>query len=205
MLKWIAAVVLSMGIYGVALLMAVENVILPLPSELIMPLAGFAASRGMLSLAGVIIAGTTGSVLGALPLYYLARVAGEQRVKHWVTTHRRWLLIRSADIDRSKRWFERHGNLAVSIGQLVPGVRGMISLPAGYVKMNVFAFLLYKFIGTAVWCGLLAYAGYTLGTRFNDVHEYVGPAGDAVLAGVLLWGGIVVWKRRKGKKLGTAG
>jgi membrane protein DedA with SNARE-associated domain len=203
MLKWILAVVLSMGIYGVALLMAVENVILPLPSELIMPLAGFAASRGMMSLPAVIIAGTMGSALGALPLYYLARIAGEQRMKHLVSTHRRWLLIRIADIDKSKRWFEKHGSLAVIIGQLVPGVRGMISLPAGYVKMNVFAFLLYKFIGTAVWCALLAYAGHTLGTRFDDVHKYVGPVGDAVLAGLLLWGGIVVWKRRKGKKRGA--
>jgi membrane protein DedA with SNARE-associated domain len=203
MLKWIVAVVLSMGIYGVALLMAIENVILPLPSELIMPLAGFAASRGIMSLAGVILAGTTGSTLGALPLYYLARIAGEQRVKHLVATHRRWLLIRTTDIDKSGRWFEKHGSLAVIIGQMVPGVRGMISLPAGYVKMNVFAFLLYKFIGTAVWCGLLAYAGYTLGTRFDDVHKYVGPAGDVVFAGLLLWGGIVVWKRRKGKKRGA--
>lgn len=203
MVKWIVALVLSMGIYGVALLMAIENVILPLPSELIMPLAGFAASRGKMSLAGVIIAGAMGSVLGALPLYYLARFAGEQKVKHWATKHGRWLLIRGADIDRSKRWFEKHGSIAVSMGQVVPGVRGMISLPAGYSRMNVLAFLLFKFLGSIVWCAVLACAGHTLGTRFDEVYKYVGPVGDVVLAGLLLWGGIVLWKRRKGKKRGA--
>src|SRR4051812_47166591 len=155
MIKWIVGLVTSMGIYGVALLMAIENVVLPLPSELIMPLGGFAASRGQMSLAGVIIAGTLGSVIGALPLFYLARTAGEEKVKHWVTKHGRWLMLRPADLDKPKRWFAKHGSLAVIIGQIIPGVRGLISLPAGYAKMNVFAFMLYNLIGTAVWCAVL--------------------------------------------------
>lgn len=200
MIKWIVGLVSSMGIFGVALLMAIENVVLPLPSELIMPLAGFAASRGRMSLVGVIIAGTVGSVLGALPLYCLARTAGEQKTKHWVTKHGRWLLLRPADLDKPKRWFAKHGSLAVIIGQIIPGVRGLISLPAGYAKMNVFAFLLYNFIGTIVWCGVLAYIGKELGAHFKDVQKYLGPAGWVVLAGLLIWGGIVLWKRRKGKK-----
>jgi membrane protein DedA with SNARE-associated domain len=200
MIKWIVGLVTSMGIYGVALLMAIENVVLPLPSELIMPLAGFAVSRGQMSLAGVIIAGTIGSVAGALPLYYLARTAGEDKVKHWVTKHGRWLLLRPSDLDKPKRWFAKHGSLAVIIGQIIPGVRGLISLPAGYAKMNVFAFLLYNFIGTIVWCGVLALIGHQLGVHYKEVHKYLGPAGWVVLAGLLVWGGIVLWKRRKGKK-----
>jgi membrane protein DedA with SNARE-associated domain len=200
MIKWIVGLVTSMGIYGVALLMAIENVILPLPSELIMPLAGFAASRGRMSLAGVIIAGTIGSVIGALPLYYLARTAGEEKMKHWVTKHGRWLLLRPQDLDKPKRWFGKHGSLAVIVGQIIPGVRGLISLPAGYAKMNVFAFLLYNFIGTIVWCGVLAYVGQQLGAHFKVVHKYLGPIGWVVLTGLLVWGGIVIWKRRKRKK-----
>ena len=200
MIKWIVGLVSSMGIYGVALLMAIENVVLPLPSELIMPLAGFAASRGQMSFAGVIIAGTIGSVLGALPLYYLARTAGEDKMKHWVTKHGRWLLLGPSDLDRPKRWFAKHGSLAVIIGQIIPGVRGLISLPAGYAKMNVFAFMLCNLIGTVVWCGVLAYIGQQLGVHFKEVHKYLGPAGWVVLAGLLVWGGIVLWKRRKKKR-----
>ena len=199
MIKWIVGLVSSMGIYGVAILMAIENVVLPLPSELIMPLAGFASSRGRVSLAGVIIAGTIGSVVGALPLYYLARTAGEEKLKHWVTKHGRWLLLRPADLDKPKRWFARHGSLAVILGQIIPGVRGLISLPAGYAKMNVFAFLLYNLIGTIVWCAILAYAGHALGVHFKEVHKYVAPAGWVVLASLVVWGGIVLWRRRKGK------
>ena len=203
MVKWIVGLVMSMGIYGVALLMAIENVILPLPSELIMPLAGFAASRGQLSLAGVIIAGSIGSVVGALPLYYLARIAGEHKVKRWITKYGRWVLLRPTDLDRPTRWFKRHGSVAVILGQIIPGVRGLISLPAGYAKMNVFAFLLYNFIGTVFWCAILAYAGHALGARFKDVHKFLGPAGYVVLAGLLVWGGIVIWRRRKGKARGA--
>jgi membrane protein DedA with SNARE-associated domain len=203
MIKWIVGLVTSMGIYGVALLMAIENVFLPLPSELIMTLAGFAASRGQMTLAGAITAGTIGSVLGGLPLYYLARVVGEEKLKHWVTQHGRWLLLRPSDLDKPKRWFAKHGNSAVLIGQLIPGVRGLISLPAGYAKMNVFAFLLYNFLGTVVWCGVLAYIGMQLGTHWKVVHKYLGPAGWVALAGLLVWGGILLWKRRKGKKRGA--
>jgi membrane protein DedA with SNARE-associated domain len=199
MIKWIVGLVTSMGIYGVALLMAIENVVLPLPSELIMPLGGFAASRGRMSLAGVIIAGTTGSVLGALPLYYLARTVGEEKLKHWVAKHGRWLLLRPGDLEKPKRWFVKHGSLAVVVGQLIPGVRGLISLPAGYAKMNVFLFLLCNFIGTVVWCAVLAYIGQQLGVHFKVVHKYLGPAGWVVLAGLFMWGAIVLWKRRKGK------
>jgi membrane protein DedA with SNARE-associated domain len=205
MIKWIVGLVSSMGIYGVALLMAIENVVLPLPSELIMPLAGFAASRGRMSLAGVIIGGTVGSVLGALPLYYLARTAGEEKLKHWVTKHGRWLLLRPTDVDKPKRWFEKHGSLAVLVGQIIPGVRGLISLPAGYAKMNVMAFILYNFLGTVVWCGVLAYVGMQLGVHFKAVHKYLGPIGWVVLAGLLGWGGIVIWKCRKKRKRGANG
>jgi membrane protein DedA with SNARE-associated domain len=203
MIKWIVELVTSMGIYGVALVMAIENVVLPLPSELIMTLGGFAASRGRMSLAGVIIAGTAGSVLGALPLYYLARMAGEDKLKHWVSKHGHWLLLRPRDLDKPARWFARHGSFAVIIGQLIPGVRGLISLPAGYAKMNVLAFLLYNFIGTVVWCAVLAYIGQQLGVHYQVVHEYLGPAGWVVLAGLLAWGGIVLWRRRERRKRGA--
>ena len=203
MIKWIVGLVSSMGIFGVALLMAIENVVLPLPSELIMPLAGFAASRGKMSLAGVILAGTVGSVLGALPLYHLARTAGEQKLKHWVTKHGRWLMLRPADLDKPKRWFAKHGSLAVIIGQIIPGVRGLISLPAGYAKMNVLAFLLYNFIGTIVWCGVLAYIGKSSARTSRTCTNTSGRPAGSCSPVCFIWGGIVLWKRRKGKKRGA--
>src|SRR5580765_5823726 len=119
MLSLIAHFVGTLGYLGVALLMAVENVIFPLPSELIMPLAGFLAGRGYMSLPGVIIAGSVGSVAGALPVYWMARKVGEERIAHWIESHGRWLRIRARDIDAANARFKRHGGLAVFLSQLI--------------------------------------------------------------------------------------
>jgi membrane protein DedA with SNARE-associated domain len=197
MLHWIAHLVMSAGYWGVGLLMAIENVVLPLPSELIMPLAGFAAARGKMSIGGVILAGTIGSVLGALPVYYLARIAGEEKVMRWIERHGRWLLLKHKDLERPKKWFDEHGAVAVGIGQLVPGVRGLISIPAGYADMNVLLFALVNFLGTILWCTVLAYAGKLLGTHYKEIHKFLGPAGWVALAALLGAGIWWVLKRRR--------
>lgn len=196
---WITHLVASLGYTGVGLLMAIENVVLPIPSELIMPLAGFLAARGRMTLWGVVLVGTIGSVVGALPVYYAARLLGQERVRDWIARHGRWLLIRRDALDRPHRWFERHGAAAVGFGQLVPGVRGLISLPAGFARMNVLAFAFWNFVGTVVWCTVLAWLGALLGRHYAAVHRYVAPAGWALL-GVLLLGGAWWVLRRRARR-----
>jgi len=195
MFHWIVAWVASMSYWGVALLMAIENVVLPLPSELIMPLSGYLSQRGAMVLWGVIAAGTIGSVLGALPLYYLARIVGKERVTDWVDRHGRWLLVRGRDLERANERFAGNNFTAVALSQIVPGVRGLISLPAGFAEMNVGLFLLANLAGTVVWCAALAVAGRVLGANFARIHKFLGPVGWAVLA--VLLGALIVWGMRR--------
>jgi membrane protein DedA with SNARE-associated domain len=182
MLRWIAGLVGAFGYPGVALLMAIENIVLPLPSELIMPLAGFETGTGRMTLLGVIIAGSIGSVLGALPVYAFARSVGEDRVSHWLDAHGRWFLVSGRDMKRADARFKRHGGVAVLVSQILPGARGLISLPAGIARMNISWFAVTNFAGTIVWCSVLAVAGHMLGVHFARVNEMLGPIGWVILA-----------------------
>jgi membrane protein DedA with SNARE-associated domain len=175
--------------------MAVENIVLPIPSELIMPFAGFKTARDQMTLLGVIIAGTVGSVLGGLPLYYAGYALGEDRLKRWVERYGKWVLLRGKDLERVSARFSGNSFLDVTLGQLVPGVRGMISIPAGVARMNVGLFLLANFIGTIVWCTVLAVAGRLLGRNFTQIHKFLGPAGWAILG--LLVVALAVWLVRR--------
>jgi len=147
MVQWIENLMTSLGYLGIVLLMFVENVFPPIPSELIMPLAGFTASRGDLNLALVILAGTVGSVLGALPLYFLGRLVGEERLVAWADRYGKWLTVRGKEIRKADDWFDRHGHKTVLFGRLVPGVRSLLSIPAGLSEMPMPKFLLYTSIG----------------------------------------------------------
>ncbi len=186
MAKWVISTIESTGYLGIVFLMFLENVFPPIPSELIMPLAGFLAAEGKQNLAAIIIAGTVGSVLGALPLYYAGVLLGEQRLKAFAGKHGRWLTVSTEDLDRAKKWFEQHGGLAVLICRLVPGLRSLISIPAGIAKMNIAAFLFYSAIGAGLWTALLASAGYLLGAKFEDVGKYLNPASYFVLAAIVV-------------------
>jgi membrane protein DedA with SNARE-associated domain len=161
--------------------MAVENVVLPIPSELIMPLAGFKTAHDQMTLLGVIIAGTLGSVLGGLPLYYAGYALGEERPRQWIERYGKWVLLRGRDLDRASNRFSGNSFLDVTLGQLLPGVRGLISIPAGVARMNVGLFLLANLIGTLVWCTVLAVAGRLLGRNFTEIHQFLGPTGWAIL------------------------
>jgi membrane protein DedA with SNARE-associated domain len=197
MLEWIGDLIGLGGLWGVAALMAIENVFLPLPSELIMPLAGYAASRGRMTLINVVLFGTIGSVVGALPLYYGARVLGRENVKRWIERHGRWLMVSKRDLDRASDRFEKRGLLAVFLGQLLPGVRGLISIPAGFTRMNVLVFIAANFLGTILWCGVLAYLGAILGPSFPAVDKLLGPAGWIIVVSLIAGGTIWLVRRRK--------
>jgi membrane protein DedA with SNARE-associated domain len=187
MTKWIMNLIASSGYLGIVFLMFTENVFPPIPSEFIMPLAGFMVTEDKFSLVGVIVAGTLGSVLGALPLYYVGARVGEERLKKFAERYGRWLTVSPEDIDRADVWFDRHGVKAVLFCRLVPGIRSFISIPAGFNRMNLGSFLLFTTIGASIWTSLLAYAGFVLGTNFRQVGEYLDIATYFVFGTIIIF------------------
>ena len=181
MFIWMTDVITSLGYAGVAVLMFLENVFPPIPSELVVPLAGFVAATGRLRLDVVIAAGSVGSLAGAVLWYDVGRRVGERRLRSWVEAYGKWLTVSPRDLDRAAAWFERHGPVAVLVGRLVPGVRTFVSLPAGVARMPFGTFLLYSTLGTAAWTTLLAVAGLLLEANFTRVGRYVDVATNVLL------------------------
>lgn len=194
MSDWIIGLVRSGGYAGIVFLMTVENLFPPIPSELIMPLAGYLAASDALVLWGAIAAGTLGSVVGAVALYYAGRRLGSERLKRFADRHGCWLAVSRSDIERSEQWFERRGALAVLLCRLVPGIRSMISLPAGMARMNLGVFLLATTVGSAVWASVLACAGYWLGRNFATIEQWIGWLTMAVIAALSAWYLQRVWR-----------
>lgn len=200
MFEWITGVVSTLGYFGVAGLTFLENLFPPIPSELVIPLAGFVAARGELRLDMVIVTGSLGSLAGALLYYEIGRRIGEQRLRAWVERHGRWLTLSPRDLDRAAGWFERHGRLALLIGRLVPGVRTFISLPAGFARMPLVPFLLYSTLGTVAWTAALAFAGVVLQSQFTIVADYIDAFANALLIGLgamLLWRYLRCWRESR--------
>ncbi len=197
MANWVIRFIMSSSYGGVVLLMLIENLFPPIPSEFILPLGGYLAHQGRLTLPGVIAAATVGAVLGALPLYWVGRRIGEARLKQFADRHGRWLALSCADIDRATAWFARHGAWAVLLGRLVPGVRSLISIPAGIQRMSLPVFLAYTALGSAVWSAVLAGAGYALGRQFRQVGAWLDPVSWVVLGGLVLAYGWRVVRHRK--------
>jgi len=175
------------GYLGVFALMALENIFPPIPSELIMPFAGFVAARGDLHVVGVLLAGTAGSVAGALPWYYAGKVYGKERLEKLADRHARWLTVTHGDIEHAMDAFEKHGRKVVLLGRLIPAIRTLISVPAGLAKMSMAQFLLYSTVGSLIWTGVLTGAGYLLESQYERVAQYVDPVSKAVLIGLLGW------------------
>jgi membrane protein DedA with SNARE-associated domain len=187
MFDWITGFVEQSGYFGIALLMLLENVFPPIPSELIMPLAGYSAVRGQLNIVLVIAAGSLGSLLGALLWYYVGRWLGYERVRRFAGRHGRWLTITPGEVDNARDWFRRHCGKAVFIGRLVPAIRTLISIPAGVAEMGLVKFLIYTTAGTVLWTGLLAGAGYLLGSQYQQVSTWLGPVSNVIVGGLVVW------------------
>ena len=187
MFDWISGFIDSVGMVGIALLMFLENVFPPIPSELIMPLAGFNAASGEQSLVAVLVAGTAGSLAGALLWYWIGRRIGADRLKRLARKHGRWLTITPEDIDKSNEWFGRYGGLAVLIGRLVPTVRTFISVPAGVAEMPILKFLAYTTFGTVFWTAFLTLAGYWLQSQYTAVSAWMNPVSTGVVVILIGW------------------
>lgn len=177
----------TLGVFGITLLMFLENIFPPIPSELIMPLAGYRASQVGGSIVAVIVAGSLGSLLGVVPWYYAGRALGKRRVKRLSKRYGRWLTLSPGDVEAANGWFRRHGPLAVLFGRLVPTVRTLISVPAGVARMPLWKFLAYSAAGTAIWTSGLALAGYLLGqAAFEVVQDYIEPVSNVVFAIIVI-------------------
>lgn len=185
MTEWIRTVVETWGAAGVFLLMFLENVFPPIPSELIMPLAGYQARQADGSLLLSIVAGSLGALAGALLWYAIGRAVDEERLKAWCARNGRLLTLSPRDIDKADRWFGRHGGKAVFFGRLVPTVRTFISVPAGVARMKLSTFFVFTLAGTTLWTALLALGGYAAGGA-AAVEAWVSPISNAVLILIVL-------------------
>lgn len=186
MFEWMKSSIADLGYPAIAFFMFLENAIPPIPSEFIMPLGGFLTEQEELSFVGIVIAGTIGSVAGTLPLYYLGRFIREERLKHWIAKYGKWIAISEMDVERAMDWFDRHGGKAVLICRLIPGLRSLISIPAGAARMDMTRFLCYTVMGTGLWTSILAYAGVLLGENYEKVETYLGPISYLVLLLIFL-------------------
>jgi membrane protein DedA with SNARE-associated domain len=192
MSDWIIDIVASLGYIGIALLTLVENIFPPIPSELIMPLAGFQSARGGMSFWGAVAAGSAGSLAGTCGWYWAGLKVGEDRLRSWIERHGRWLALDLDDIDRAKSWFDRYGVWAVFFCRMIPALRTLISLPAGFNRMPLASFLLPSTIGTFLWTAGLTYIGRLLGANYQQVKDYVGVVSWIVIGNIAV---IYVWRQ----------
>ncbi|MFC0503189.1 DedA family protein [Micromonospora costi] len=205
---WVAGVIDATGVLGVALLVALESVVPPIPSEVVLAMAGFLAGEGRFNVVVVALAATAGSLAGALILYWLGAAVGEDRLKRWLD---RLPLVDLDDLERADRWFERYGRWAVFLGRMMPVVRSLVSIPAGANRMPLPEFVALTTLGSGIWNALFVGGGYALGSRWQDVERYstwfdYGIIGIFALM-IVLW---VVKKvrrrsRRRGRQSVTAG
>lgn len=185
--------------WGIFFLMMLENVIPPVPSEVIMGIAGIAAAEGKLNLAGILAAGTLGTVLGNLVWYEIGRRFGYERLKPWVDRWSRWLTMEWQDVENLRRHFLRHGGKTVFVFRFLPFGRTMISLPAGLMHMGFGKFVLYTAAGSLVWNVILVGVGYWLKTNIDEIDRYVGPIVMVIVAALVLtyiWR-VITWKPRQ--------
>ncbi len=191
-LDWVVTLMRTIGAPGVGVATALETVFPPVPSEVVLPLAGFTASQGYYGLVAAIAWATAGSVVGALVLYYLGVAWGLERV---MATADRLPLVGADDVQRSIDWFGSHGRRAILLGRLVPGVRSLISIPAGIDRMPLVTFVGYTLAGSLLWNGALIVAGYLLGSQWHVVERWVGDVSGFVY--LVLAAAVVVFVARR--------
>ena len=197
--NWVQDVINQFGYFGVALLVVIENVFPPIPSEIVLPFAGFVAQQSAsaanaavgvaqsdTSVIGMMIAATVGSVVGALILYFVSAAIGPERLRAFVERFGKWFGVKSADLVRAEAWFDRRSFVAVLVGRCVPLIRSIVSIPAGFRRMKLTSFILLTAVGSAVWNIALIGAGALVGDQWERVGEYVGVLQWLVIGAILV-------------------
>ena len=197
--NWVQDVINQFGYFGVALLVVIENVFPPIPSEIVLPFAGFVAQQGAsavnaaadaaqsdTTVVGMMIAATVGSVVGALILYFVSAAIGPERLRGFVERFGKWFGVKSTDLVRAEAWFDRRSTAAVLVGRCVPLIRSIVSIPAGFRRMKLTSFVVLTAIGSAVWNIALIGAGAVLGDQWERVGEYVGVFQWLVIGAILV-------------------
>ncbi|MEV4362983.1 DedA family protein [Nonomuraea sp. NPDC051941] len=200
MTDWLVGLMETLGAPGAGLAIALENLFPPLPSEVILPLSGFTASRGEMDLLDVLVCTTLGSVIGALALYWVGALLGRERT---LAIAAKLPLVKTSDIEKTEAWFLRHGRKTVFFGRMIPIFRSLISVPAGVERMPLVPFTLLTATGSLIWNTIFVMAGYLLGENWSLVEAYVGIGSKVVLALVVLalvvFVGVRLAERRKGR------
>lgn len=187
---FIISVISTMGYGGIVLLMAIESACIPLPSEIIMPFAGYLVFKGEMTLWGIALAGAIGCVIGSIPAYYLGMYGGRPLVEKYG----KYVLISKHDLDMADHWFEKHGDIIIFIARLLPAVRTFIAFPAGVARMNMGKFIAYTFVGSLIWCWVLGYAGMKFGQHWEDLKVYLHEFHYVIIAAGVIF---VVWYVRR--------
>jgi len=200
MTEWVQRMIDQAGYVGLFLFSIFQNFFPPLPEEVVFPQAGYAAQRGNLAFWGIVAAGTIGATLGALVVFFIGRKLGEKRIHDWADKHGKWFTISGEDIDKMDRYFESHGHVAVFVCRLVPGLRSVVSIPAGFSKMSVVKFVIAYASAAFLWTLGLTYAGFFLGQNFNNVDRYLNFYTYAVLGLAVIAYVFRLVKHRGGKK-----
>ena len=193
--EWVLAIMAKFGYLGIIFAMFAENVYPPIPSEVIMPAAGFAVARGDLNLLLVIVSGTLGSVLGALPLYYFGSLFNKQRLIDFTEKYGKYVFVKPDDVISADDWFNKHGKKAVFFGRMVPGIRSLISIPAGMNKMPLLPFIILTTAGAAIWTTLLTLAGYHFGQNYEVIEKFLAPYSKTFLGAAIVI--VIIWLLRR--------
>lgn len=197
MIEWITGLIERFEYLGIFLLMLLENIFPPIPSEIILPLSGFSVSRGQLDPALVLLAASLGSLAGAIFWYWVGKWFSEDKLARFIEHHGRWLAISPNDYRKTFNFFHKHSGKAVFLGRMIPAFRTLISIPAGLVNMPFGRFLFFSTLGTVLWSGLLIYAGYALEDKYQTVASYVSTATNIIFAGIIVLYFYKLWKFKK--------
>jgi len=199
MTDWVVNLIDAGGYWGIALLMVLENVFPPIPSELIMGIGGIRVGQGRMEMLPLLIAGTVGTTLGNLPWYLLGHMLGKERLRPFIGRFGRVLTMEWDEVEKLNRLFERHGQKIVFVFRFMPALRTIVSLPAGLFHMHPARFILWTMTGALIWNIILAGSGYWLGANFKRIDDWLGPAATLTLIaafGFYFWR-LVTWKPRE--------
>jgi len=202
---WVTDVIDRLGYVGVALLIALENLFPPIPSEIVLPFAGFVARDGGATLPGMIVAATIGSLAGAWILYGIAAWIGPERLERFLVRYGKWLRLTPGDVAKAERWFDRRAVVAVLIGRCIPLIRSLVSIPAGFRRMPFATFTLYTVIGSAIWNTALIGAGYILRDNWDAIEPVLDVVQYVVVAAIIVIVGWFVWSRARAPRIADEG